>query len=334
MTHPGRQHEHSPVEVLRRCRAEGRPAHIAGPMVRYSKLPFRATVRHYGVDLVYSPMILAREFVRNEYARLSDFSTNPSDTPLIVQVGVNNCLDLLRFVEMIRPYCDGIGINCGCPIKEQVREGIGAALMGEPDLVARMVRAVKDRYGDAVVVETKIRIHSDLTDTIDFVQKVQDAGVDFITVHGRTKTTRSSVPVNLDAIKTLRQYITVPMVANGDCFSLQDCARIAHETHCDGVMAVRGILANPALFTGQPRASWDCVERFMHYAISYGLPFRLIQHHLSCMLDSQIPKKLYLELMAVKNTAMLLDYLDDRFVLRRPGDDGFAQHAAICYRPV
>ena len=50
--------------------------------------------------------------------------------------GVNNVDDFMKFIEMIHPFVDGIGINCGCPIKEQVREGIGAALMSDPDLVA------------------------------------------------------------------------------------------------------------------------------------------------------------------------------------------------------
>ena len=78
-------------------------------------------------------MILAREFVRNQTARDSDFTTNEKDTPTIaVQFGANNALDLVRAVELIKPYVDDIGCNCGCPIKEQVREGIGACVMELP----------------------------------------------------------------------------------------------------------------------------------------------------------------------------------------------------------
>ncbi|ONH66949.1 hypothetical protein BON22_2963 [Cyberlindnera fabianii] len=327
-----RDPENNPLRILERCKAEGRPAHIAGPMVRYSKLPFRSLVRDYNTDIVYSPMILAREFVRNGIARLSDFTTNNFDTPLIVQVGTNNVTDLLRFVEMIHPYVDGIGINCGCPIKEQTREGIGAALMSEPDLVATMVQAVKERFGDSVTLETKIRIHPDLNETVEFVKKVEAAGVDFITVHGRTRNTRSSEPANFEAIKLIKESVSVPVVANGDCFSLEDCKRIAEFTGCDGVMAVRGILANPALFAGYDKAPWGSIEKFMEYATAYGLPYRLTQHHFSCMLDGQISKQLYKEMMDCKTLAQLIDFFDTHFDLKRSWEEGFGKAVQLQYR--
>lgn len=277
-------------------------------------------------------MILAREFVRNGVARLSDFTTNNFDTPLIVQVGTNNVTDLLRFVEMIHPYVDAIGINCGCPIKEQVREGIGAALMSEPDLVATMVKAVKDKFGDLVTIETKIRIHPDLNETVAFVKKVEAAGVDFITVHGRTRSTRSSQPANFEAIKLIKDTVKVPVVANGDCFSLEDCNMIANHTGCDGVMAVRGILTNPALFAGYNKAPWGCIERFMEYATAFGLPYRLTQHHVAVMLENQVSKALYKGLMDCKHLAELIDYFDENFDLKRSWEEGFGQVIEIQHR--
>lgn len=293
-------------------------------MVRYSKLPFRELCRHFNADIVYTPMILAREFVRNDVARYSDFTTNESDQCVVVQVGVNNVEDLLKFVEMIHPYVDGIGLNCGCPIKEQVREGIGAALMLEPDLVAEMVRAVKEKYGSSITIETKIRIHKDINETIAFVKKVELAGVDYITVHGRTKTTRSSQPANWDAIKIIKDTVSCPVVANGDCFSVEDAQNIADLTGVDGVMSARGALANPAMFAGYNKTPWMAIERFWDLATSYGLPFRIIQHHLSQMLDGVVSRKLVKEMNESGSLVEMIDWFDSHFVLKRKGDDGFA----------
>jgi tRNA-dihydrouridine synthase 4 len=327
-----RDPENHPLKVIARANALGRPAHIAGPMVRYSKLAFRQTIRHFDVDIVYTPMILAREFVRNQYARVSDFTTNPQDTPVIVQLGANNELDVGRAAEMLKPYCDGIGLNCGCPIKEQVREGVGAALMLKPELVASMVRRIKQVCGEQFCVEVKIRIHRDLTDTVRFVKMVEAAGADYISVHGRLKTQRSSEPPNLDAIKLVKNTVKCPVVANGDAFSLEDVKSIAEYTGVNGVMAARGILANPAMFAGYETTPWHAVELFWDYVTAYGLPYRLTQHHFSEMLDKTLSKKQKKSMNECQNLVQLIQWFDDRFELRRRTDAGFALDRAFEWR--
>ncbi|AMD19941.1 HCL210Wp [Eremothecium sinecaudum] len=330
--------KNDPLHLIKtRKKTHNRPATIAGPMVRYSKLPFRLTCLHYNTDIVYTPMILAREFVRNKHARMADFSTNSRDSPLIVQVGVNNVTDLMRFVEMVSPYCDGIGINCGCPIKEQVREGIGSALIYNAELLTSMVRSVKEKYGDKVRLETKIRIHDDLKQTVALCDGLVDAGVDWITVHGRTRNTRSSVAVDLDAIKFIREHIKdqeIPIIANGDCFTYKDFKNIAEYTGVDGVMSARGILSNPALFSGVDKCPWSAVELFWHYAMELGtLPYQLLQHHLHCMLKSMdVSNALLKEMMLIQNTCELIDWFDENFILRRYHKEPLTEGTEIPYR--
>lgn len=323
---PPRDPNNHPLKVINRINAtENRPAYIAGPMVRYSKLPFRELVRHFAVDIVYTPMILAREFVRNQTARDSDFTTNEKDTPTIAQFGANNALDLVRAVELIKPYVDGIGLNCGCPIKEQVREGIGAALMESPEKVAEMVRAVKSAFGADFCVEVKIRIHKDLNDTVRYAQMVEAAGADYLTVHGRTKTQRSREAADFDAIRLVKQSVKIPVVANGDAFSLDDAHRIAEYTGCNGVMAVRGILSNPALFAGYKSTPWHAIEIFWDLVTAYGLPYRLTQHHLSEMLEGNVSKADKRDMNEQKNLAELIEWFDARFELRRFNEPGFGE---------
>ena len=344
-----------PLTILKtRKQTHGRPATIAGPMVRYSKLPFRLTCKHYNTDIVYTPMILAREYVRNPMARISDFSTNTiegeneaknedEDSPLVFQVGVNNVTDLLRVCEMVCPYVDAVSINCGCPIKEQVREGIGSALIFNEELLVEMVSKVKAKYGDKLRLETKIRIHERKTPyrTLELCKRLCKAGVDWITVHGRLRTMRSSDAVDLDAIKFLVDGLKadeacrdVPIVANGDCFTLQDMERIAEYTGADGIMSARGLLDNPALFAGYTQCPWGCLERFIYYFIeSGGLPFQLLQHHVHCMLSSmRAPKNILKQVMSHSSLPELLDWLDTNFVIKRYGEQGFGESVDIQYR--
>ena len=221
---------------------------VCAPMVRYSKLPFRLLLHDYAVDVVYTPMILAREFVRSRIARDTDFTTRVAERKsdraplLIAQFAASEPLEFARAAEMIEPWVDGVDLNCGCPQSWARGEGIGCALMADPELVARIVAAARARLRPTTSVSCKIRIHPDLTQTLRWVQVLEDAGVDFITVHGRTRSQRSSTPPNLDAIRIIKEHVRVPVVANGDVFRLSDVQRIVKLTGVDGVMAARGIL--------------------------------------------------------------------------------------------
>lgn len=331
---PPRNPNNHPLKVIHRLNHdEHRPAFIAGPMVRYSKLPFRELVRHFNTDIVYTPMILAREFVRNPTARASDFSTTPStDTPVVAQFGANNVIDLVRAVRMIMPYVDGIGLNCGCPIKDQVREGIGAALMRSPEKVAEMVRAVKRECGAEFCVEVKIRIHKDLAETVAYARAVEDAGADYLTVHGRRQSQRSTEAADFEAIRLVKSSVSIPVIANGDVFSVADGLRIAAYTGCDGVMAARGLLSNPGLFAGYTHTPWSAIELFWDKATAYGLPYRLTQHHFSEMLDAVLSKRDKRDMNECRNLIELLEWFDERFELRRPYEVGFGEERAYPWR--
>ncbi|CAG80011.1 YALI0E26059p [Yarrowia lipolytica CLIB122] len=311
-------------QVFRERKEQGKTVTVAGPMVRYSKLPFRALVRHFDCDVVYSPMMLAREFCRNQTARLCDFTTNKDDFPLIVQLGGNNAEDMVKAVKMLQPYVDGVGINCGCPIKEQIREGVGAALMTAPDLVAEMVAAIRKECGAEIYVEVKMRIHKDLNDTVHFAKLVEAAGADSISVHGRLVPQRSRTAPNYDGIKIVKDSVDVPVIANGDAFTTTNIEEIVELTGCDGVMAARGILSNPAMFAGYTKTPWRAVELFWDYVTAYGLPYALTIHHFSEMLEAELTRYEKKDLNNCKNMVELINWFDDRFDLKRPGDEDFA----------
>ena len=210
-------------------------------MVRYSKLPFRLLALSYCTDMAYTPMMLAKEFVRSERARQADFTTALSDAPTIVQFGAGNPTDFGRAAEMVSGNCDGVDLNCGCPQSWAVASGIGCALMGQPELVREMVLEAKRRCGKGFCVGVKMRVHGDLERTRRWVRVVQEgSGVDYITVHGRRRSTRSSVPVDLEAIRAVVQVADVPVFANGDVFTRSDAERIARFTGCDGELSSWG----------------------------------------------------------------------------------------------
>lgn len=207
--------------------------------------------------------------------------------------------------------------------------------MHKRGLVAEMIKEAKsslqrEGFEGKKTVSVKIRIHKDLRDTIDFINTVQAAGVDFITIHGRMRSTPSSNPVNLEAIKLLTSHTTVPTISNGDVFTLADATAITSYTGVDGVMSARGILQNPALFAGFDACPWEAVETFMNEVVTAPIPFKLVVHHLSEMVGSDRPggqvgggtgplltKEQRLEMMSCQSMLALLDFLDGLKDVRR-----------------
>lgn len=279
-------------------------------------------------------MLLAKEFIRSSKARECEFTTSCSDRPLVVQFAASNALDFGRAAEMVAPYCDGVDLNCGCPQSWAIHDGVGCAMLQSPALVAEMVAAAKTRCGPDFCISVKIRLHKDLAQTLSFVRAVEEAGVDYITVHGRTRSQRSSEPVNLAGIATVKKAARVPIIANGDIFHLHDAHRIAAETGVDGVMAARGLMKNPALFAGFEKTPWGAVERFMAFAMNQRLHYRLLQHHVVEMMDDGgggggknmwRNRKERVSMLGCTTVIELIEWIDERFVLRRPEDEGFGE---------
>lgn len=192
--------------------------------------------------------------------------------------------------------------------------------MSSPSLVASMVRLAKTRLAASRptaprTVSVKIRIHRDLAATLAWVREVEAAGADYITVHGRTRSQRSSTPPDLDAIAAVKAAVACPVVANGDVFVPRDVQRIVGRTGVDGVMAARGLLENPALFAGHERTPEACVRCFLGYAVRCPIPFPLVVHHLGEMMGRMegMGKKGRKELMGCRDLVELVDWVEGRF---------------------
>lgn len=168
-----------PLKIFELAKDQGRFVYASAPMVRYSKLAFRQTVYSYGVDLCWTPMVLAKEFNRNQFARDSDFTlaSDAPQPPTIVQFGSNSPLEFSRASSLVAPYVSGVDLNCGCPQSWACAEVLGAALMERRELVRDMVVETRSRLradGWAVAldeskndtggksVSVKIRVHKDL----------------------------------------------------------------------------------------------------------------------------------------------------------------------------
>jgi len=144
--------------------------------------------------------------------------------------------------------CDGVDLNFGCPAKQVNRHGGGAALLQDPELLYRIVRAVRAAVPAHQVVSAKMRLgfeHDAQAEAC--AQALEAGGVDEIVVHARTKADGYRPPAYWPRIADIRALVKVPLIANGEIWNVQDALRARHESGCHAVMVGRGMVANPGL---------------------------------------------------------------------------------------
>ncbi|KNE61745.1 hypothetical protein AMAG_06545 [Allomyces macrogynus ATCC 38327] len=261
---------------------------VCAPMVRYSKLAFRHVVRQFGVDVAYTPMILADVFKNSPFARDTEFTTAPDDTPVVLQLAASNAEDFAAAAVMAAPYVDAVDLNCGCPQKWAFKERIGSYLMEHPEKVADMVAMARRRVPE-LVIAVKIRVHDDAaTRTVEMARRLEKMGAGVLAVHGRTRHQKSSEPLNVDAIRLVKENVRVPVIANGNVFTRADADALALATGADGIMAARGLLANPALFAGYDSTPIAAAKAYFDYAVKCGTHAYVIHHHLMYCLEAHL----------------------------------------------
>jgi tRNA-dihydrouridine synthase C len=142
----------------------------------------------------------------------------------------------------------GIDLNFGCPAKTVNRHRGGAVLLDEPELIGQIVAAVRRAVPPHVPVSAKMRLgFNDDLRAEDCAQAIEAAGADQLVVHARTKAHGYRPPAYWDRIADLRQCVKLPMVANGEIWTVADAIRCREVTGCNDIMIGRGMVNNPGL---------------------------------------------------------------------------------------
>ncbi len=148
-------------------------------------------------------------------------------------------------VEMGAPVVD---LNFGCPAKTVNRHGGGAGLLRDPEVLSRIVAAVRSALPEQIPVTAKMRLgYSDTSLTLECAHALADAGAAEIAVHARTKVEGYKPPAHWEWLARIRQSVGVPVIANGEVWTLEDYLDIRKASGCDTVMIGRGLVSRPDL---------------------------------------------------------------------------------------
>ena len=141
-----------------------------------------------------------------------------------------------------------IDINMGCPVKKIVSNGEGSALMKDPLLAEEIVKAVASAIKTPLSVKIRAGWDELSKNAVDFACRMEKAGAEMITVHGRTRSQMYNPGVDLDIIKNVKNAVSVPVLGNGDIYNAADALHMLEYTGCDGIMVARGAYGNPWIF--------------------------------------------------------------------------------------
>ncbi|XP_068150597.1 tRNA-dihydrouridine(20a/20b) synthase [NAD(P)+]-like [Drosophila tropicalis] len=301
---------------------------VSAPMVRYSKFEFRKLLRQNGVQLCFTPMMISESINNSEKARQNEFSTDLDDQPLIAQFAAKDASEFVSSAQLIYPYVDGIDLNCGCPQSWAMAKGYGCGLLRQPEQVKEIVREVRRVLPTDFSVSVKMRLlggsqETSLERTIDLARQLEHTGVTFLTLHGRTPAQKHSKDtLNIPAMNEVQKSLQIPLIVNGNVESWRDAIDLQSQTGAAGVMAARGLLANPALFNSNyPEAKvtpFSCVQQWLDIASAAGdnLHFQCFHHHLTFMWSSQMNRKLRVQFNGLDTKQQVMDFLDENYQIQ------------------
>jgi tRNA-dihydrouridine synthase C len=208
-----------------------------------------------GVDVCVSEFIRVTNTVLPHRAfervapELRNKSRTAAEVPVKVQLLGSDpiCLaDNAAALAELAPY--GIDLNFGCPAKTVNQHRGGAVLLDEPELVGQIVAAVRRAVPAHIPVSAKMRLgYNDDSRAEDCALAIEAAGASELVVHARTKAHGYRPPAYWDRIADLRQHVRLPIVANGEIWTVADALRCQEVTGCDRLMIGRGMVTDPGL---------------------------------------------------------------------------------------
>lgn len=234
------------------------------PLAGWSDLPFRLLCREQGAAFACTEMVSAKGLVYGGKNTHDLLQTNVQDSPLAVQIFGAEQDFMQKGVQLLKAqgFCN-YDVNVGCSVNKVVKTGAGSAMLKDLSNFYKVAKTVIDEvHKDAEhKIGFKIRLGYYLGEEVyeELALRLQDFGVDWITLHPRyAKQGFSGVP-KYEALARLKELLEIPVIASGDLFTARDGVRVLLETGVNGVMYARGAMSNPHIFA-EHKYLWQYVQ--------------------------------------------------------------------------
>jgi len=251
---------------------------ILAPMAGITDRPFRHLCRHLGAGLAVAEMLTSDTTLWHTQKSQRRLPHADDSTPISVQIAGSDPAQMAHAARAnVALGAQIIDINMGCPAKKVLKKAAGSALLRDPKLVKDILTAVVCAVDVPVTLKIRTGWSTDQRNGLDIANIAQDAGIQALAVHGRTRACGFKGEVEYDTIAAIKQALNIPVIANGDINTAEDAAHVLSYTGADGLMIGRGAQGNPWLF------------QQVHHYLKHGAPlekpsnakvWRILEQHL------------------------------------------------------
>jgi tRNA-dihydrouridine synthase B len=221
---------------------------LQSPLSGVTDLVFRRLVRRYAPQsMLYTEMVSARE-IHHLQQIPAIMSIDPDESPISIQLF--DCRpDFMAEAarKAVAEGADTIDINMGCPVNKITKKGGGSSLLRQPQIAVAIVKTVAAAVDVPVTVKTRLGWDESEINILDFARRLEDAGAQMLTLHARTRAQGYNGTAQWEWIKRVKEVLDIPVIANGDIFSVEAALKCLALTEADGVMCSRGTLGYPFL---------------------------------------------------------------------------------------
>lgn len=229
---------------------------ILAPLTKGGNLPFRRLCADFGMETSVSEMIYARSLLKGSPVEHARMRRAENEKTFGVQFATNQIEEGLNAIHSIQQSgADFADLNCGCPIYDVTRRGLGSSLLRSPSKLHKLVKGLVGGSPDIpITVKLRLGCETDTINCLENVKALREAGAAAITIHGRTAQQGYSRDANWDLIQQAvieskeAGYGHVPIVGNGDILTYYEARRRIQESAVHSVMVGRGALTKPWIF--------------------------------------------------------------------------------------
>jgi tRNA-dihydrouridine synthase B len=245
---------------------------LLAPMEDVSDPPFRAVCKENGADLMYTEFISAEGLIRDAAKSVQKLDIYDYERPIGIQIfgdKIESMRQAAAIAEEARPEI--IDINYGCPVKKVACKGAGAGILLDLPKMQAMTAEIVKQVSLPVTVKTRLGWDDSTIKIIEVAKRLQDVGIQALTIHGRTRKQMYKGEANWDYIAEVKNHpdIHIPIFGNGDIDSPEKALEYKNKYGVDGIMIGRAAIGYPWIFneikhfmkTGEKLAGPDLAER-------------------------------------------------------------------------